>query len=275
MSVMNVRSVEQNAYPALLLFPAALISFSARQALGHKVLAISLSLASLLGAYGIWSFGGRLGWVALLASMLPSLLIVTLRVFGCLGRRWKIVAGASFLTLICLSLLSVLRLLSGYSGLGQWSQGLCEERFSIYSAMLSHLSQSPWGGRLLKASYENCSGSVISFSVEPGGTALAHNVFLDIYFNVGFLPLIFLSAALLPCLFVVMQSIPLGLRRLDLHFAVRWGWLVFLACQWMFNPLLYSDGILYYLTFFLMGTAVSPLSRGPVSLGYAPCLWHA
>jgi hypothetical protein len=86
--------------------------------------------------------------------------------------------------------------------------------------------------------------------------------------------LIFLSAALLPCLFVVMQSIPLGLRRLDLHFAVRWGWLVFLACQWMFNPLLYSDGILYYLTFFLMGTAVSPLSRGPVSLGYAPSLWH-
>jgi len=260
-TVMNVRSVEQNAYPALLLLPPALLLLIRPGQRAHRLLVTVLVGLGLLGAHVVWSLNGRLGWLALLCAGLP---IVGLVAAGP-GRQafhwWRKPAVLLLLALGALSTFLKLRSLIGSANQGIWSQGFCDERFGLYGAMLTHLHHAPWGGRLLRVAFDGC-GTPMSFAAEGAQLKMAHNVVLDVYFDVGLISTLLLLAAVLPPLVVTLRGFLLSWLHWDWQVSLRWGWLCLLLCQWLFAPLLYSDGLLFYLSFFLLGLFAVESTRG-------------
>lgn len=257
---LNVRSLEQNAILAMALVPLAIqlllprwASPAASPSPGRsRLLAGAVLLAALLGLHGVWSLQGRLGWLALALAAAPAILALLAR-----ARRQPL-AG------ICLALAAIAagglgrQLLALRAGTG-WGQGLCDERWSLQGALLSHLGEAPWGGHQLRVAYRLCNGSAASFGPSDANLTMAHNVLLDMYNDVGWLAPLLLLAALLPALVVVLRGFGAAARarRWDWRVALGWAWFAVLATQWLFQPLLYADGLLYYFSFFALGVGVA------------------
>ena len=260
-TVMNVRAVEQNAYPALLLLPSALLLLVRPGPRERRLLVMVLVGLGLLGAHIVWSLYGRLGWLALLCACLPIVGLVAAGPSRRAVNLWRMPVELVLPSLMTLTALASLRFIAGRANVGIWSQGLCDERIGLYGAMLTHLHQAPWGGRLLRLAFDAC-GVPMSFAAEGAVIGLAHNVVLDVYFDVGLISTLLLLAAVLPPLFATLRGFLLSWRHWDWQVSLRWGWLCLLLCQWLFTPLLYSDGLLFYLSFFLLGLFVVESRRG-------------
>jgi hypothetical protein len=268
---LNVRSLEQNAILAMALVPLAIQLLLPRWAPPaasatpgrSRLLAGAVLLAALLGLHGVWSLQGRLGWLALALAAVPAILALLAK-----ARRQPL-AG------ICLALAAIAagglgrQLLALRAGTG-WGQGLCDERWSLQWALLSHLGEAPWGGHQLRVTYRLCNGSAASFGPSDATVTMAHNVLLDMYNDVGWLAPLLLLAALLPALVVVLRGFGAAARARSWNWrvALAWAWFAVLAMQWIFQPLLYTDGLLYYYSFFVLGVGVAefdlaePVSRG-------------
>lgn len=250
--VFNVRSVEQNAYPALLLAPVAcLFMGKCRNAKQFQIL-LGLIACSLLGAHAVASLNGRLGWLALFIASVP---VVAQCISGLVKRRrirlWIIPAAAIAVGFSAILLWGFQRV----QHIDIWSQGICDERIGYHIGLLTRVQDAPWGGRFLRIPYHFCGEQLPrGLLAQSGGTVdMAHNVFLDILFSVGVLPSLLLLIAILPPVVLVLRTFFAMMLRWDWHVALRWGWLCLLVCQWLFQPLLYSDGLLYYLSFFVLG----------------------
>ncbi len=260
---LNVRSLEQNAILAMALVPLAIqlllprwVPPAASATPGRsRLLAGPVLLAALLGLHGVWSLQGRLGWLALALVAAPVILALLAK-----ARRWPL-AG------ICLALAAIAAIAA--AGLGRqlialragtgWGQGLCDERWSLHWALLNHLGEAPWGGHQLRVAYRLCNGSAASFGPSDATVTMAHNVLLDIYNDVGWLAPLLLLAAILPALGVVLRGFGVAARarRWDWRVVLGWAWFAVLATQWLFQPLLYADGLLYYFSFFALGIGVA------------------
>lgn len=268
---LNVRSLEQNAILAMALVPLAIqlllprwappavIASAAASAPPRQLapgragpLAGAVLLVALLGLHGVWSLQGRLGWLALGLAAVPAILALLAK-----GRRQPL-AG------ICLALAAI-----AAAGLGRqqlalragtgWGQGLCDERWSLHLALLSHLGEAPWGGHQLRVAYRLCNGSAASFGPSDATVTIAHNVLLDMYNDVGWLAPLLLLVAILPALVVLLRGFGAAARahRWDWRVTLGWAWFAVLAMQWLFQPLLYADGLLYYFSFFALAIGVA------------------
>jgi len=251
----NVRSVEQTSYPALLLMAPALWLLGAQSSARQRRLGIVLLAISALGAHVVWSLNGRLGWISLLWSMVPIVWLLGSRLFALLCRTWH---QSCWILLIVSALLGFghrILFRGGIQGSGTWSQGLCDERFSIFGSILMRLHQAPWGGRSLVVPFSLCGdpSSTLVLAAKGGALTMVHNVILDIYFNVGWIPVVLLLAVIIPNVLAVFWGFWVAWPRWDWQVVLRWSWVCFLACQWLFQPLLYSDGLLYYFSFFVLG----------------------
>lgn len=264
MPEMNVRSVEQNAYPALLLLPVALVALLDRIRGVSRWWGVVLLVGALLGAHAVWSLNGRLGWLALLLSALPVLWIWLARLGEGLPRAVRAPALIALLVAIGSLLRHRLQGAVADQTSGIWSQGVCDERLSLFAGFLLRLHDEPWGGRVLRVPYLSCGSNPnpLLLSANSGTVAQVHNVFLDIYFTVGLVPVLFLLTALVPLLLVIGRGFVCSWPAWDWQLALRWGWLCFLACQWLFQPLLYADGLLYYWSFFVVGLLAVEARRG-------------
>lgn len=261
---MNVRSVEQTAYPALLLLAPALWLLARPTASRHRQLGLLLLVISLLGAHVVWSLNGRLAWLALGLALVPLVRPLCVHLHATWSVSIRNMLVISGLVVALLGYTQHLLHFGGVNGPTGWNQGLCDERFSTAGSMLMRLHHAPWGGRALRIPYTLCGDQLPSaFLAYPDGTITAvHNVPLEIYFTVGWLPVVLLTIAFIPNLLLILRDFWSAWSRCDWHFLLRWGWLCFLLCQWLFQPLLYSDGLLYYFTFFLLGLFVSGAGNG-------------
>jgi hypothetical protein len=259
---LNVRSLEQNAILAMALVPLAIQLLLPRWAPPAtsappaasatpgrlRLLAGAVLLAALLGLHGVWSLQGRLGWLALALAAAPAIPALLAK-----ARRQPL-AG------ICLALAAIAaaglgrQLLALRAGTG-WGQGLCDERWSLHLALLSHLGEAPWGGHQLRVAYRLCNGSAASFGPSDATVTMAHNVLLDMYNDVGWLAPLLLLVALLPVLVLLLRGFWAAgrARRWDWRVTLGWAWFAVLAIQWLFQPILYADGLLYYFSFFALG----------------------
>jgi hypothetical protein len=104
---------------------------------------------------------------------------------------------------------------------------------------------------------------------EGGTLAFAHNVVLDVFRDAGLVPVILLLAALLPLVFLGLRGfLSIGWRSIwTWPMVCLWGWFVLLLCQWSFQPLLYADGLLFYLSFFVFAALAAGFSRMSASDG--------
>lgn len=242
--VVNVRSMEQNGILALALLPTALL-LAAKSAVPARAGAVAIVGASLLGLHAVLSLYGRLGFLALALALFP--------VARQSRQHWpkSFIAGLGGIVMVG-SLIgrhpSVQRLLA---------EGFCDERLSMYSGFLQQLGQGLFGGHRIAFSAFACDGAT-SFGFgdgAPGSLTMVHNVILDIYNDAGFLPVLFLLIALVPALVAILRGFwSLSIRGMwDWQWSVRWSWFVVLVTQWLFQPLLYGDGLLYYLSFLVLG----------------------
>ena len=225
--LVNVRSIEQNA--ALVVtwwLPGLWLLLRERQ----KLLGGLLLACATAGLAAVVCFHGRLGYLMLLVGGLP--LVWLLRRSAWFWRT--LVAGTS-------ALLGVLLWKP------QLVQRLSDERFDRFAGFFPVAPQFPWGGNQLH--FEG----VLPFDARQG--ELMHNVLLDIYVRVGWLPLLLLSLALLPLLSRSLQALAAGLSKSEHRGGalLAASLLLCLTVQWLFQPLIYGDGLLFYFGFLLLG----------------------
>lgn len=269
----NVRSLEQNGYPALLLLVPGLQLLFGSTVVSGRLLAMVFLFLSACGAHVVGALNGRLGWLALVLAGAPVLGLSIGRCVGVLSQLFRVsrrvfVIGASS-CVVALALGFNLYFSSHGQGTGIWAQGLCDERIDLFGSILTHMHQAPWGGRLLQVPFRSCGAQTpMLFSANGGALDMAHNVFLDIYFNVGLVPALLLLGVVVPSVVVVARGFLLAWPRWDWRISLRWGWACLLLCQWLFQPLLYSDGLLYYISFFILGLFVVQGLRAFAEGGY-------
>ena len=246
--VVNVRSIEQNGILSLALLPSALL-LAVKPALPARAGAVVIGVAGLLGLHAVLSLNGRLGFLALALALLPFFPVAWHS-----RQHWpKSLTAAGLGGIVLIGAVigrhpSVQRLLA---------EGFCDERFGIYSGFLQQLAHGLWGGHRISFSTFLCDGTTpYGFGGGVGRPlTMVHAVVLDIYNDAGFLPVVLLLSALLPALASIVRGFwSLSARGAwDWQWSVRWSWFVVLLTQWLFQPLLYGDGLLYYLSFLVLG----------------------
>jgi len=265
----NVRSVEQNAVAALLSLPACLIALRQGWAEHRRWLLLLACLPALLGLHAIFAFQGRLGLLLLLLAALPPL-AAALRAWQGGGRRGRMRLGLALLGLALAAWpLQQLQQLRGAGAAVGWAQGLCDERFSLQLAILAQAWKAPWGGRQLQVPYQLCDGTAALLAPQNGTVTLAHNVILDVFLDAGLVPAILLTLLLLPLLLLALHAFLRcwRSRAWSWWIAWLWGWFVLLLGQWLFQPLLYADGLLFYLSFFGFALLAAGLRQLPRPAG--------
>ena len=241
----NVRSVEQNAALACAwLLPG--LCFLRRFAMSW-----ALSCAGVLGCAATVCFGGRLGLLVVALGGLPVVLSWMRSQRGQHQMGLALLSGA---TAVALALMRFPTL-----GLRFY-----DERFDRFGGFLFSFIRFPWGGNVMKfVAYDRMRSGPMGFDASQG--ELMHNVFLDLYVRVGLLPLSLLLLALFPLLLRSLLVLAYVLRQenLQLYGCIAAGFFVCLSVQWLFQPLLYGDGLLFYVGFLVIGTlAGEPAFRG-------------
>ena len=239
---MNVRSVEQNAaLAAAWLLPGLALAWQGRQ----RRLGLLLCASGLAAVLASLCFHGRLGLLVAALGGAPLLLRLSP------GRRsWRrglaVLAGAG----LALAAALLLR-----PRLGQRLLALLhDERFDRLAGFLSAAPRFPWGGNQLHfAMIDQQRQVLMTFDARQG--ELMHNVFCDVYVRVGWLPLLALVLALALCLPPALAQLrrALGSTEEAAPALLLAGVLITLAVQWLFQPLLYADGLLFFLGFLLLG----------------------
>jgi hypothetical protein len=241
MALQNVRSVEQRAYAALAFLPVVPWLFWGKPA-GWIVKALACLGLGIWGVYVIWSLNSpKLMAFAMFLALMPCLLMLPWRRVRWLG-------------------LSVLGF--GTAWLVQ-TKRLCDERLPMQLAFLNQIQHQPWGARQIRFKFEGCPGQgQIEFAPPPSVVHLPHNIFLDQVNDVGLLPAVLLLAACSLLLVVLLQGFWRAMHdgSWSPGLALRWSVLSCILTQALFQPFLYSDRLLFCLTFLFTGAVVAEFS---------------
>ena len=260
--VMNVRSVEQNAsFAVAWMFPGLWLLQSKDQ----SRLAWLMLAAGLLGLLAVLAFHGRIGLLVALLSFVP--LVWASASESQAARQplqltaWALSGLGGFLLLSLVSLL--------------WGRGditsrllarVYDERLDRFLAFLTHIPDTLWGGQRLSFEYFEQQRQVwVGFDASAGD--LLHNVPSDLVVRAGLIPAIALLLAVVPLLCRSLRQLGQLLRDPASrgHALISAGFLIVLTVQWLFQPLIYADGLLFYFGFFGLGAlAFSPAVMPPL-----------
>ena len=241
MAGQNVRSVEQRAYAALALLPVVpwWLWF---QPAGWRAKALSGLGLGAWGVYVILSLNSpKLMAFALLFALLPCLLMLRGR---CV--RWGALAVLTSTTAWLVQ-----------------TKHLCDERLPMQLGFLHQIPNHPWGGRQIRFSFEGCPGQgSMVFAPPPNFLHLPHNIFLDQVNDVGLVPAMLLLAACLLLFACLLRGFWLAVRGgwWSAGLALRWSVLSCIMTQALFQPFLYSDRLLFCLTFLFTGAVLAEFS---------------
>ena len=247
MAGQNVRSVEQRAYAALAFLSAVPWLFWCKSPCWRAKALVGLGL----GAWSVYLLcslnGPRLMAFALFLALLPCLLMLP-------GRRvrWIALAALAWTT----------------SWLVQ-TKRLCDERLPMQLTFLGQIRDHPWGGRQIRFIFEGCPGQgSMVFAPPPNFLHLPHNIFLDQVNDVGLLPALLLLAACLLLFAFLLHGFWLAVRGgwWSAGLALRWSVLSCIVTQALFQPFLYSDRLLFCLTFLFTGAVLAEFSADPGDL---------
>ncbi len=246
---LSTRAVEQRSFLALALLPVGIPLLVESQG-RHRLLGLLSVLMAGLAMHIAWALQGRIGLAILALALLPWLCFVTRPL-----QRW------------------LLALLGGGAiSLAIGSGRLCDERFWMVGGFLKHLGDAPWGGRLIRFAYAECkSGVVLRFGSFPESNSFTpHNVILDIYNDTGWIPFLSLLVAVLPAMAALLRGFWVSFARdgWDWQLALRWSFLSVLVVEWLAQPFLYTDQLMFSIGFILVGALLADFSsRNP---GYWP-----
>lgn len=244
--VVNVRSIEQNASIAVTwLIPGLWLTRSPR----HCPVGCFMLLAAIAGLGAVACFHGRLGYLMAMVGALPLLALLSLsqRI-----RRWLVVVSAG-----CMAALSA-AIASRQLKASDLLRRVYDERFDRFAGFFPAAPEFPWGGNQIHfEAFDRMRGGLLYFDSRQGD--LMHNVPLDVYVRVGWLPVLFLLLAVIPLLLEAFKAVSVGMRMPADQPAVLLAssLALCLTVQWLFQPLIFGDGLFFYLGFVLLGFLAS------------------
>ena len=260
--VMNVRSVDQNAsFAVAWMIPGLWLLLRKEQPRLAQVMVV----AGVLGLLAVLAFHGRIGLLVGLLSLLPLAWAVFSERIGAHQSLklsvWALFGLGGFLLLSLVSLL--------------WGRGditsrllarVYDERLDRFLAFLTHIPDTLWGGQRLSFEYFEQQRQVwVGFDASAGD--LLHNVPFDLVVRAGLIPAIALLLAVVPLLCRSLRLLGQLLRDPASrgHALISAGFLIVLTVQWLFQPLIYSDALLFYFGYFGLGAlAFSPAVIPPL-----------
>jgi hypothetical protein len=248
---MNVRSIEQNGILNVVLAPVSLwLLLERRYWMGWLLL-----LVALVGWLAVLPLAhGRLWIVSLALASWPLVCLISKLVPHFISSdhwlRWLPKAVSLMAAVLLVSLL--------------WSRRavFCDERLGMFAQALHHWPVLMAGGRLLTYKTTLCDGQTsVLVSLQGGesaGIAMLHNVPLDVVATVGFWAALPMLSLLFLALYCCGQFLLFWLRPVATNQKLQCLWLLwcFLSAavpQWLFQPLIYGDGLLYYLSYASFG----------------------
>jgi len=238
---LSTRAVEQRGFLALVQL--ALLGPRLWQLPRRWGLVLGTLLLGVLGLYVTYSTQSRIGLFTLYLALFPWLWQWRLG-------RWHRLAMA------CFGLVPLLAVLSGR---------VCDERFDLVKQFVSHMAYAPMGGRLLTFSYVGCYPNPnLFFGNQPGSTAFTpHNVVLDVFNDTGWIPFSLLLFAMLFILKALLQGFlrEFNLQGCSTALVLRWGIFCVLFVQWLAQPFLYSDQLMFSLGFVFFGATLGEFWR--------------
>ena len=241
---LSIRAIEQRAFLSLPLLPlSCYLGLCATNKLARIISFLMFMMGSLALVFTIAAHS-RIGFLVLLISLGPYLTLLQPRIR---------VALLGFISAFALYLAKFTRI-------------LCDERIYLVSSFISHMPNAPMGGRVLVFSYADCDPKLMNqFGSFEGSDAFSpHNVILDIYNDAGIIPFIFLFSAIIIIvglfLFSFLQAFRYSLLP-DLCVFLIWGVFSTLLVEWISQPFLYTDQLMFTLGFLFIGSAINMLSN--------------
>jgi len=230
-SWMNVRSVEQRGFLTLGLLPIGLVFLVQKR----PMVAFTCFILALVAVHVGISTNSRIGWAILAIDFFPLLFW--------LRSQWSLWLAIATLAI---------------SIVGAAFQGwMCDERFWLMKKFIGEMPSNLWGGRQISFTYQSCPPiAPLHFgSFEDSNAHLAHNVFLDVYNDTGLLPMLLLLLGTLPLAWMLAGSLMSTAQRQGLSscLILRWSLVSVILVEWMVQPLLYSDQLMFTLSFLLAG----------------------
>lgn len=249
--LINVRSIEQNASFAAAFLPLSILSIRKGQSLARSLFLCFIALLGLMGILTGIAFNGRLvilsaliSWFFLFIAWPPARYFVQRTV----QKRLKVMAVVMFssASAILFDLVSSRRY-------------LYDERFDRYRGFASSFLAYPNGGNYMRFQWmDSVTGEVVIYDALGGGSdssSLMHNVIMDVYVRAGWFPTVMLCLGVFPLLFFAVRNIVTGYvsSKSFIVLSIASAFLVCWAIQFLFQPLIYSDGLLFYFGFLLLG----------------------
>jgi len=248
--VMNVRSVEQNAsFAVAWMFPGLWLLRRQEQ----PRLALLMLVAGVFGLLAVFAFHGRIGLLVALLSLVP-LAWASASERQAARQPLQFTAWA-LLGLVGFLLLSVFSLLWGRGDItSRLLARIYDERLDRVLAFFSHIPDTLWGGQRLSFQYfEQQRQLWIGFDASAGD--MLHSVPFDLVVRAGLIPTVAILVAVVPLLCRAFRQ--LGHLLSDSssrgYALIAAGFLIALTVQWLFQPLIYADGLLFYFGFLGLG----------------------
>lgn len=271
----SVRSIEQNSFYGLLLLIPGIIGLVDNRHRLNPIGCVSLLVIAALSAHVVVSLDGRLGWLTLALAAFLSLVGPCLSHFKSVSLKSilqlidiRAVNSSKQLHLLFVGLLSVVAsfflVFASVGSAGIWKQGFCDERLSMFAEMSKLMVSDPWGGRAMVVHYYGCDGRPLSLAGQEGSIQAVHNVFLEVFYTVGIVPFLLVVAFAALVTFLISPGLICVPKVDNFGIGIRIAIACSLALQWMFQPLLYADGITYYISFLMFGVLSS---EGAVKFG--------
>jgi len=231
---LSTRAVEQRAFLSLVLLPTGIVLLpSIRSAM--RVLGAVVIVMGCLAAHVSWALQGRIGLAALVLALIPFLWLLP-------NSKSRLIVGFSSLVAVILAITA---------------GTVCDERLWLIRGFISNLYQSPWGGRLIQFSYADCNPMAINqFGSFKGSSSFTpHNVVLDVYNDAGWIPALCLFFAIVPVFIMIVSGFwrVLGQTGWTWPLALRWGFVSVLFVEWLAQPFLYTDQLLFSVGFVVAG----------------------
>jgi len=235
---LSTRAVEQRASLLLGMLPLVFSGIKSPKTLSMR-LRFVLVLIALLGLYVNYSTQSRIVFMVIYLSFLPVLLG-----FGNLRTVLGMLALTTGLPLIAFRL--------------GW---ICDERVFLQIEFIRRMHLSPMGGRLMSFPYKSCiqSERLVFGSFPSSSSFTPHNTILDVYNDSGIISFSLLLAPLVVLLIVQLSYFIKSFYANKLNFSLQLRWSIFclLFTQWMVQPFLYTDQLMFSLGFLFMGLMIS------------------
>lgn len=249
--LINVRSIEQNASFAAAFLPLSILSIRKGQSVARSIFLCFIALLGLVGILVGIAFSGRLvilsaliSWFFLFIAWPP------VRYFAqhTMQKKFNVIAAT-----VCFSVGAIL------FSLVSPRQYVYDERIDRYKGFASSFLMYPNGGNRMRFRWlDSVTGEVVMYDALGGGSdssSLMHNVIMDVFVRVGWFPASMLCLGIAPLLLFAVRNLVAGYvsNASFIVLSVASAFLVCWAVQFLFQPLIYSDGLLFYFGLLLLG----------------------